>query len=131
MAGDAINTWKGIAAYLGRGVRTVQRWEQELHLPVHRPRNKYRSAVIALRSDLDRWLAGTPVLKKTLVQLADSEPTEQMLQMRLAHVSRFTRATTIRRRIPMAQLPAQVRSYMIRPLTYIWTLPIPIRSLSG
>src|SRR5947208_4156632 len=83
MAGDAINTWKGIAAYLGRGVRTVQRWEQELHLPVHRPRNKYRSAVIALRSDLDRWLAGTPVLKKTLVQLADSEPTEQMLQMRL------------------------------------------------
>lgn len=54
---DILNSWKEIAFYLGRGVRTVQRWERELHLPVRRPWNKTRSAVVAFRSDLDEWLA--------------------------------------------------------------------------
>src|ERR1041385_1511743 len=31
-----LDSWKAIAAYLGRGVRTVQRWEREEGLPVHR-----------------------------------------------------------------------------------------------
>jgi hypothetical protein len=56
-----LNSWKEIAAHLGRGVRTVQRWEQELGLPVRRPRGKSRSAVIALAGDLDEWLHRAPV----------------------------------------------------------------------
>jgi hypothetical protein len=56
-----LNSWKEIAAHLGRGVRTVQRWEQELGLPVRRPRGKSRSAVIALAADLDEWLHRAPV----------------------------------------------------------------------
>ena len=31
-----LDSWKEIAAYLGRGIRTVQRWEREEGLPVHR-----------------------------------------------------------------------------------------------
>lgn len=54
---DVLNSWKEIAAYLRRGVRTVQRWECELNLPVRRPRNRSRSAVMALSSDLDSWLS--------------------------------------------------------------------------
>ena len=53
---DILNSWKEIALYLNRGVRTVQRWEAELGLPVRRPRAKSRSAVIALRSEIDQWL---------------------------------------------------------------------------
>jgi hypothetical protein len=53
---DVLNSWKEVAAYLGRGVRTVQRWERELGLPVRRPRGKSRSAVIAFKTELDRWL---------------------------------------------------------------------------
>jgi len=53
---DVLNSWKEVAAYLGRGVRTVQRWERELSLPVRRPRGKSRSAVIAFKTELDRWL---------------------------------------------------------------------------
>ena len=34
------SSWKEIAAYLGKGVRTVQRWEAVLGLPVHHRRNK-------------------------------------------------------------------------------------------
>jgi hypothetical protein len=56
-----LNSWKEIAAHLGRGVRTVQRWEQELALPVRRPRGKSRSAVIALAADLDEWLHRAPL----------------------------------------------------------------------
>ena len=55
-----LNSWKEIATYLGRGVRTVQRWEAELQLPVHRPRGKNRSAVVAFRRELDDWLLCTP-----------------------------------------------------------------------
>jgi hypothetical protein len=57
---EVLNSWKEIAAYLGRGVRTVQRWEQELALPVRRPRGKSRSAVIAFKSELDKWLHQAP-----------------------------------------------------------------------
>jgi phage terminase Nu1 subunit (DNA packaging protein) len=60
MNSEVLNSWKEIAAYLGRGVRTVQRWERELGLPVRRPRGRERSAVIALTPDLDRWLHKVP-----------------------------------------------------------------------
>src|SRR5947209_11829521 len=53
---DLLNSWKEIAAYLNRGVRTVQRWEVELSLPVRRPRARNRSAVIDLRSELHQCL---------------------------------------------------------------------------
>ena len=56
-----LNSWKEIAQYLGRGVRTVQRWEAELGLPVRRPRGHARSSVLALSSELDEWVNRTPV----------------------------------------------------------------------
>jgi hypothetical protein len=56
-----LNSWKEIAAYLGRGVRTVQRWERDLGLPVRRPRRKDRSTVLAFAEELDAWLQNTPV----------------------------------------------------------------------
>lgn len=60
-AENILNSWKEIATYLDRGVRTVQRWEADLGLPVRRPRGKSRSAVIAVRSDLDEWLKSCPL----------------------------------------------------------------------
>ncbi len=56
-----LNSWKEIANYLGRGVRTVQRWEAQLGLPVHRPAGKDHSAVLAFSSELDDWLNSRPV----------------------------------------------------------------------
>lgn len=60
MSNHYVNGWKEIAQYLGRGTRTVQRWEQELGLPVRRPRGKSSSAVLALTSELDEWMAQAP-----------------------------------------------------------------------
>jgi hypothetical protein len=56
-----LNSWKEIAEYLGRGVRTAQRWERDLALPVRRPRGRERSAVVAVSSDIDAWLKRCPI----------------------------------------------------------------------
>src|SRR3954469_2537119 len=61
MSDQVLHSWKEIARYLSCGVRTVQRWEHDLGLPVRRPRGEIRSAVIALSSELDEWLAKMPV----------------------------------------------------------------------
>jgi hypothetical protein len=51
-----LNSWKEIAFYLNRGVRTVQRWERDLNLPVHRIGKGSRSPVYALVPELRFWL---------------------------------------------------------------------------
>jgi hypothetical protein len=53
---EMLNSWKQIAGYLNRCVRTVQRWES-YGLPVHRPMEHSRSSVYALVSEIDAWLA--------------------------------------------------------------------------
>jgi Tol biopolymer transport system component len=50
-----LDSWKEIAAYLGRGVRTVQRWEREEGLPVHRLAHEKRGSVYADRHEVDVW----------------------------------------------------------------------------
>ncbi|MGE5736085.1 MAG: hypothetical protein ACM34E_13415 [Acidobacteriota bacterium] len=50
-----LNSWKEIASHLERGVRTVQRWESELGLPVRRTGRGKRGAVYALVSELELW----------------------------------------------------------------------------
>ena len=52
-----LTSWKEIAQYMGKGVRTVQRWEQDFGLPVRRPKGSDKKAVLARPSDLDSWLA--------------------------------------------------------------------------
>lgn len=56
-----LNSWKEIASYLGRGVRTAQRWEAQLGLPVHRPAGRDHSAVLAISTELDQWLESRPL----------------------------------------------------------------------
>jgi CheY-like chemotaxis protein len=51
-----LNSWKEIAQYLGRGVRTIQRYEQEYNLPVRRIAGRRRTAVIAFSDEVDAWL---------------------------------------------------------------------------
>src|SRR5579862_7679961 len=55
---DRIHSWKEIANYLNRTVRTVQRWEHSEHLPVHRRTHDLNAAgpVYAYKSELDAWL---------------------------------------------------------------------------
>lgn len=52
-----LTSWKDIARYMGKGVRTVQRWEQDFGLPVRRPYGSNKKAILARPQDLDAWVA--------------------------------------------------------------------------
>ena len=56
-----LTSWKEIAEYMRSGVRTVQRYERELGLPVRRPTGKLRGSVMATRAEIDAWIAAGPV----------------------------------------------------------------------
>jgi hypothetical protein len=74
-----LSSWKDIARYMGKGVRTVQRWERHLGLPVRRPNGvSHKSAVLLDRSDLDAWLATRFSARGTVKDLVakGSEPTD-------------------------------------------------------
>jgi hypothetical protein len=52
-----LTAWKDIAKYLGRGTRTVQRWEKNLGLPVRRTKKQgCKSTVLALPNEIDLWV---------------------------------------------------------------------------
>jgi hypothetical protein len=53
-----LNGWKQIAAYFGRSVRAVQRYEHELGLPVHRIKTADGQSVYALPGEIDDWRRG-------------------------------------------------------------------------
>lgn len=55
MTNGILNSWKEIASYVGRGVRTVQRWERDLSFPVFRTNDRLRGSVFAYRMQIDDW----------------------------------------------------------------------------
>jgi len=60
--GERLDSWKDIAVYLGREVRTVQRWAVGRSLPVHRhPGGGSRPRVFSHKAEIDKWMqAGAP-----------------------------------------------------------------------
>jgi WD40-like Beta Propeller Repeat len=54
---DRLDSWKEIASYLNRNVRTLHRWERDEGLPVHRHRHKELGSVFAYKSELDAWFS--------------------------------------------------------------------------
>ncbi|GMR11869.1 MAG: hypothetical protein BMS9Abin29_0054 [Gemmatimonadota bacterium] len=52
-----LRSWKQIARYLDRNVRTVMRWEKTYGMPVHRiPGEKKGRSVFGLTGELDAWM---------------------------------------------------------------------------
>ena len=71
VSSDTLDSWKAIAAYLHRDVRTVMRWEVVRGLPVHRVPGGGKPGVYALRPELDGWW------KRASAHLAEAaEPSE-------------------------------------------------------
>jgi TolB-like protein/Tfp pilus assembly protein PilF len=52
---ERLDSWKDVAAYLKRSVPTVQRWEREEQLPVHRLQHKKQGTIYAYKTELDEW----------------------------------------------------------------------------
>ncbi len=52
---DRLDSWKEIASYLRRDVRTVQRWEKKEGLPVYRHLHDKLGSIYAYRNELTDW----------------------------------------------------------------------------
>ena len=62
-----LDSWKAIAEFLGRSLRTVQRWHDLSGLPVHHFGGR-KGSVFAYEEEIDAWLAG-------LAEDSGTEPT--------------------------------------------------------
>ncbi len=80
-----LSGWKEISAYLGCGVRTAQRWEACLGLPVLRPgRTNGKGTVIAHIDEIEAWLR-RPLRPEQLRQhLRELEIENESLKLQLA-----------------------------------------------
>jgi TolB-like protein/Flp pilus assembly protein TadD len=54
---DRLDSWKEIASYLRRDVRTVQRWEKKEGLPVYRHQHDKLGSVYAYKAELTSWFS--------------------------------------------------------------------------
>jgi|SRR3954469_20710917 hypothetical protein len=79
---NVLNSWKEISTYVGRGVRTVQRWEKWFSFPVHRPSGHAKGSVLALPEEVDAWLQRNLSSKKaeSAVSSAPSHVQDQVLR---------------------------------------------------
>jgi Tol biopolymer transport system component len=108
--GDRLDSWKEIASYLDRGVRTVQRWEREEGLPVHRLQHEKRGTVYAYRRELDEWWKGRGA------RLSAAEHTEANL--------REDRGPGFLRQVPLVLAAAAVIVLgLIGTATWLWQQP--------
>jgi TolB-like protein/Flp pilus assembly protein TadD len=54
-SGDRLESWKEIAVFLRRDIRTVQRWEKSEAMPVHRHVHDKLGSIYAFKSELADW----------------------------------------------------------------------------
>jgi predicted DNA-binding transcriptional regulator AlpA len=87
-----LSGWKEIANHLGRGVRTVQRYERDLGLPVRRP-TRESVVVFAITSEIDAWVEACP-MRATIRSMAttpksSAEATVQTLKKNVQEMQRL------------------------------------------
>lgn len=85
-----LNSWKEISNYLGRGVRTVQRWEKDFGLPVRRPCGHLRGSVFATKDDIDGWLNSREARTATITY-APTEQNQIVPEVQQASIDSFHR----------------------------------------
>jgi len=91
---DRLDSWKEIAAFLKRGVRTVQRWERTEALPVHRHQHAKLGSVYALKSEVSAWwdsrgtqLAAAPQPRAAVGKPARGDRRPRLLVLPFANLS--------------------------------------------
>ena len=67
VTGSVLHSWQEIANFIGRGPRTVQRWEHRFGMPIHRKDMHRASLVFAFANELESWLRSMPS-KRVCVQ---------------------------------------------------------------
>ena len=87
---ECLQGWKEIALYLGRGLRTVQRYEASFGLPVRRYAGKDAGSVVAFKTDLDCWLRSKPVRRRVRSRRPNGgEPSMEKLRISMEKMAQL------------------------------------------
>lgn len=81
---EVLHSWKDISTYTGRSVRTVQRWEQMFHFPVHRTSGELKGSVMAFRQEIDAWLRARALRPGRITEETAPLVDRKELQVRLS-----------------------------------------------
>ncbi|MGB8061617.1 MAG: hypothetical protein WCF26_06970 [Candidatus Sulfotelmatobacter sp.] len=88
-----LSGWKDIANYLGKGVRTVQRYERYMGLPVRRPAGKDWGSVVATKAELDAWVMASPIREafhlSTQTQMLQQADAREVFRAGLAEMGKL------------------------------------------
>jgi hypothetical protein len=109
-ASDHLDSWKEIAAYLRREVRTAQRWERREGLPIHRHSHAKGSSVWASKNEMDAWLNSRDRAASEVVPKADC----------LEAAARSLKAAPL----TASRMPAQSRSWLQNAAARIGSLDL-------
>ena len=102
-----LSSWKEIAAYVGKGVRTVQRWEAQDNFPVRRPSSE-RHIVLAIPDEIDAWVLRNERLvpkngdARGMEELAQAREEIEQLRTQLAYLLGLVRELGGTPRLPCA-----------------------------
>jgi hypothetical protein len=119
-----LDSWKRIAGYLGKTVRTVQRWEREEGLPVLRHHHQKRGTVYASTRDIDAWITARSVTNN--LGVATRKRALLRFGFAIALVGVLVGSWLIFAKITQAPSEA-VLSFEERP----WVLQVPLENLTG
>jgi hypothetical protein len=122
-----LSSWKEIAAYLRKGVRTVQRYEYQLGLPVRRPAGKPRASVVATRAEIDAWIAASPI--RSEFRLARAATNSTSTQVTKSVKEGIVEMHTLRGQ--MMELRAEIRTALHLLMTSLATLRNGITTTQG
>ena len=113
-----LNGWKEIANYLGKGVRTAQRYERSFALPVRRPSGGSGGAVMATRTEIDTWVSTRQVLTP-----AAQPPIVDCGEMK----QNFARMTQLRRQLAAARTELHTTIARLKArIPYKWEIHVVI-----
>lgn len=85
---DRLDSWKAIAIYLKRDVRTVQRWEATEGLPIHRHQHSKYGSVYAYQSEIEAWWKARPMASRLRQPDAGRSPklAQGTIKLRFPHL---------------------------------------------
>lgn len=110
-----LNSWKEIADFLQRGVRTVQRWERDLRMPVHRIGSGKRSPVYATIPELKFWMSTAEVDRVQKAQISEprTKSTRPIQESRRLLAAAHTLAQSLANATARQQRQAEILSAQI------------------
>ena len=86
-----LESWKSIANYFNRSVRTVRRWEASENLPIHRHQRSKGFSVYAYPSELAEW----QILQNPIEQNWQQPPPNERKRQRVAPVMRYAAVAVV------------------------------------